>query len=588
MGKSKNIPVFSDEVKGGITDKYLEGISSIPEEERGKKKEELSIFSKVILFINNPLLASGIILTDTPGRKIYNIHNEITSGSISNADLVLLVLDAHSGLTDDEMDNLKNEFDRFGKNILIIANRVDSCYREKTEKAQRMKLINEKKTFLINHVEDLISTDRVYVISAQIGLWAKIQPSELNDEMDVEKDIFIEFKHSVETFLTKDAYTNKLISNAFVLKEKANKICVDYIPKRQTLLSGEIETIKANADLVIKRVEFAKKLLETTISGIEKEVSSVQNVSVSLVEEYLKSLYNVKITTWVMAFSSSGTPSELPNIFASYIRKKVKSDFEDWCNSALSLEIKSRMNRSGSYLNEEKLGIELDQFFREKIEIEGLVDKEKTTDTQEVILNRKRFFANWKASMVKLSGGEQKKFIDFSVADLFASSITTRINDRMPFDEILSQGGFYYEIAKIFEWLYDKLKTNSTSWWGKIRNFLADLFSNWSSLIASAVFTAFKPDFIAQIKAVLHSNHDNIVSSMESIIEEYNEKMVSIIEGELVTDLNVVEKQAIIAKKNAEIGKEKVEEEINKLTNTSQQIKKIETNVTNFISRINQ
>ena len=75
--------------------------------------------------IPNELLKEGVVFVDTPGVGSLNIeHAEVTYGFLPNADILLFVSDTLSGLTESELNFLKNGYD-FCNNIMFPLTKKD-------------------------------------------------------------------------------------------------------------------------------------------------------------------------------------------------------------------------------------------------------------------------------------------------------------------------------------------------------------------------------------------------------------------------------------------------------------------------------
>mgnify|MGYP005794481307 FL=1 len=76
-------------------------------------------------FIPNELLREGVVFVDTPGVGSLNIeHAETTYSFLPNADLLLFVCDADSGMTESELNFLKRSY-RYCQNILYPLTKKD-------------------------------------------------------------------------------------------------------------------------------------------------------------------------------------------------------------------------------------------------------------------------------------------------------------------------------------------------------------------------------------------------------------------------------------------------------------------------------
>lgn len=119
------VTIGDSSVKEGVRQETITR-AQIPDyvSEQGNPNNYKNIQS-VYAEIPNDLLKEGIVFVDTPGVGSLNIeHAETTYGFLPNADILLFVSDTLSGLTESELDFLKNGYD-FCKNIVFPLTKKD-------------------------------------------------------------------------------------------------------------------------------------------------------------------------------------------------------------------------------------------------------------------------------------------------------------------------------------------------------------------------------------------------------------------------------------------------------------------------------
>lgn len=141
-GEEEKVEVVVEERRKGRMVPATKAISRAEISDYVSEQGNPSNFKNVRLLkveILNPLLKEGVIFVDTPGVGSLNIsHAETTYGFLPNADLLLFVSDASSGLTETELNFLKRGY-KYCKNVLFPLTKKDANpeYREIMEDNQR-------------------------------------------------------------------------------------------------------------------------------------------------------------------------------------------------------------------------------------------------------------------------------------------------------------------------------------------------------------------------------------------------------------------------------------------------------------------
>lgn len=128
-GEKEKVEVVTEERKKGAMVPVIKTISRGEIPDYVSEQGNPSNFKNVRLLkveIPNPLLKEGVVFVDTPGVGSLNIsHAETTYGFLPNADLLLFVSDASSGLTETELNFLKRGY-KYCKNVLFPLTKKDT------------------------------------------------------------------------------------------------------------------------------------------------------------------------------------------------------------------------------------------------------------------------------------------------------------------------------------------------------------------------------------------------------------------------------------------------------------------------------
>ncbi|NOR52061.1 MAG: hypothetical protein GQ470_05525 [Gammaproteobacteria bacterium] len=139
---------------------------------------EVPLWRHAIISFPHPLLKQGLIILDTPGLNALGSEPELTLNMLPNAQAVLFIIAADTGVTKSDLDmwaiNIKPlRKNRGGKGLIVVLNKIDTLWDE-------LKSDEEVERTIQKQCQDAattlgIETDMVIPTSAQKGLLAKIR-----------------------------------------------------------------------------------------------------------------------------------------------------------------------------------------------------------------------------------------------------------------------------------------------------------------------------------------------------------------------------------------------------------------------------
>lgn len=136
-------------------------------------KVEISLWRHAIVNFPHPLLKQGLVIIDTPGLNAIGTEPELTLNLIPNADAVLFVLAADTGVTKSDIALWRDHIGGTGAARLVVMNKIDSMWDELRSDEQVARQIDAQ----VDQVAAALGLARtqVFPVSAQKGLVGKIQ-----------------------------------------------------------------------------------------------------------------------------------------------------------------------------------------------------------------------------------------------------------------------------------------------------------------------------------------------------------------------------------------------------------------------------
>lgn len=129
----------------------------------------------------HPMLKQGLVVLDTPGLNAIGCEPELTLNMLPNAQAVLFLIAADTGVTKSDMDMWHNHINTYrlshNKGLLVVMNKIDTLWDELQDaKTIQNNIENQcKKT-----AEELrIGRENIFPISAQKGLLARVKDDDV-------------------------------------------------------------------------------------------------------------------------------------------------------------------------------------------------------------------------------------------------------------------------------------------------------------------------------------------------------------------------------------------------------------------------
>jgi len=159
------------------------GLTDAIKDEKGREKSkddivEIPIWRQALINFPHPFLEQGLSILDTPGLNSLGNEPELTINMLPNAQAIVFVLSADTGVTRSDMDiwqeYLRNFRRKSNKTGLIIAlNKIDTLWDDLKDSSQIEKIIQSQ----CEKTAETLSVNKSQVIgvSAQKALLARIK-----------------------------------------------------------------------------------------------------------------------------------------------------------------------------------------------------------------------------------------------------------------------------------------------------------------------------------------------------------------------------------------------------------------------------
>lgn len=128
------------------------------------------------LNIRHPLLAKGLRVIDTPGLNAVGNEPELTYEILPNAQAVLFVLSADTGVTRSDLDIWQQSVAPNGKlrkGLMVVLNKIDTLWDELRPQQQIEQQIQQQRTDVANMLN--VTRDQTFAVSAQKALLARVR-----------------------------------------------------------------------------------------------------------------------------------------------------------------------------------------------------------------------------------------------------------------------------------------------------------------------------------------------------------------------------------------------------------------------------
>ena len=225
-----------------------------PERDKGHMNKngsvDIPMWRHAMISFPHPLLKEGLRILDTPGLNAMGSEPELTLNMLPNAQAVIFVLAADTGVTKSDMEMWTHHVQALNADArharLVVLNKVDTLWDELKDEAAVNNTVQAQCSTAAKMLE--IDTKSVFPVSAQKGLLAKIR----HDKELLKRSNIL----ALETILS-----------------------TDILPKKQDIVRdnvvGEIGSmVKQSRDLIASRLSDANKQLKElqSLSGKNEDV----------------------------------------------------------------------------------------------------------------------------------------------------------------------------------------------------------------------------------------------------------------------------------------------------------------------------
>ncbi len=135
-------------------------------------KVEISLWRHAIVNFPHPLLQQGLVIIDTPGLNAIGSEPELTLNLIPNANAVLFVVAADTGVTKSDITLWRDHIGGNGAGRMVVMNKIDNLWDELRSAKEVAGQIESQANSVAQTLGLLPS--QVFPVSAQKGLVAKI------------------------------------------------------------------------------------------------------------------------------------------------------------------------------------------------------------------------------------------------------------------------------------------------------------------------------------------------------------------------------------------------------------------------------
>jgi len=268
------------------------GLIDASEAEEGKTVE-IPMWRHAMISFPHPLLKDGLSILDTPGLNALGNEPELTINMLPNAQAVVFVLAADTGVTRSDMDMWTRYVKPLGSDArhsrIVVLNKVDTLWDElKGEEAIRNSIATQS-----NSAAKMLEIDpaNVFPVSAQKGLLAKIR----TDHDLLEKSNIL----ALETILSTEILPQKqTLVRENIIAEIGNMVSQsrDLIASRLAAVNKQLTDLQGlsgkNEDVILHLMKKTRE--EQTV--YHKSVESFQNNKKTFADKHAKLLDQLSLT----------------------------------------------------------------------------------------------------------------------------------------------------------------------------------------------------------------------------------------------------------------------------------------------------
>ncbi len=217
----------------------------------------------------HPLLQSGLAILDTPGLNALGAEPELTLNMLPNAQAVIFVLSADTGVTKSDMDMWKNHVRSSRgsrkQGLAVVMNKIDSMWDDLLGEEGYEESIQSQISISANILS--INEKFIFPISAKQGLLAKIK----SDDELLEKSRL----NTLENYLSKDIINQR----RYILMETILRDIGFLISETNTLTEDKLRNAE-NQFAEFKKLDFDNQEITSKLMAETRDQQNAYTVNV--------------------------------------------------------------------------------------------------------------------------------------------------------------------------------------------------------------------------------------------------------------------------------------------------------------------
>ena len=239
---------------------------------------EIPRWRHAVISFPHPLLKQGLVILDTPGLNALGSEPELTLSTLPNAQAVLFVLAADTGVTRSDLDMWQHHIKGFQnarqRGLIVVLNKIDTLWDDLRDEAETLRVIARQKASTAQILG--VAEPAIFPVSAHKALLGKVR----NDKGLLERSAIGE----LESYLAEDM----LAARQQIVLDNIEAEVGELIESNRGLVAQQLNNIKHQLneleDLRDKSEDVIEHLLEKTRGEQAHYLDSVSRFQTSRAE----------------------------------------------------------------------------------------------------------------------------------------------------------------------------------------------------------------------------------------------------------------------------------------------------------------
>jgi len=238
-------------------------------------KVEIPRWRHAIISFPHALLKQGLVILDTPGLNALGSEPELTLSTLPNAQAVLFVLAADTGVTRSDLEMWQHHVKGFQssrqRGLAVVLNKIDTLWDDLKADQQVRRIIAEQKASTAKILG--IGEHAIFPVSAHKGLLAKVKKNQALLHRSALDEL--------ETFLARDMLRERQDIVLDTVEEQVGQL----IDNNRNLVSQQLQNVKRQLseleELRDKSDDVIQHLLKKTREEQSKYLDSISRFQTS-------------------------------------------------------------------------------------------------------------------------------------------------------------------------------------------------------------------------------------------------------------------------------------------------------------------